>query len=180
MYGRKVKAADLLAGKVPQPVEAEPLYRMLQTSRFALVGETPDAEASEADVSQAKYKAFNKSSSDTDGSQVRLSETTINAEAVHDKEAVDQRRAKLDTLKAKLNQMSSLKKNAGPSSNEKPSLAKAIALYDFNAQQAGDLSFKKGDYIFITQSKPGDDWWTGRSGTADGIFPRNYVQVIND
>ncbi|KAI8929303.1 hypothetical protein BC831DRAFT_444680 [Entophlyctis helioformis] len=39
MYGRKVKASELMTGVIPPPVEAEPLYRMLNTSRFVNVGQ---------------------------------------------------------------------------------------------------------------------------------------------
>ena len=56
----------------------------------------------------------------------------------------------------------------------------AIALYTFEADQAGDLGFKKGDVITIlkrTENKT--DWWTGRIGNREGIFPR-YVVVDLD
>jgi amphiphysin len=37
-----------------------------------------------------------------------------------------------------------------------------IALYDFDAQENGDLSFREGDIITILKmSESSDDWWTG-------------------
>nr|KAJ3417056.1 hypothetical protein HK105_001110 [Polyrhizophydium stewartii] len=45
MYGKHVSARDLLSGKIPPPVEAEPLYRMLGISRFARVGTRGPASA---------------------------------------------------------------------------------------------------------------------------------------
>lgn len=55
----------------------------------------------------------------------------------------------------------------------------ALALFAFDAEQEGDLGFKKGDIITITQRTDNKtDWWTGR--TADGrtgMFPSNYVEA---
>jgi lipid-binding SYLF domain-containing protein len=54
----------------------------------------------------------------------------------------------------------------------------AIALFTFEADQAGDLGFKKGDIINIVQrSDSTDDWWTGELHGRQGIFPANYVQI---
>ncbi|RKP06898.1 hypothetical protein THASP1DRAFT_31287 [Thamnocephalis sphaerospora] len=52
-----------------------------------------------------------------------------------------------------------------------------IALYDFNGQSDGDLSFRAGDRIdIITRTDKTDDWWTGRVGHKTGLFPANYVK----
>ncbi|KAK3303535.1 uncharacterized protein B0T15DRAFT_513699 [Chaetomium strumarium] len=54
----------------------------------------------------------------------------------------------------------------------------AIALYTFEADQPGDLSFKKGDIITVLKKTDSDnDWWTGMIGTRHGIFPSNYVKM---
>ena len=59
------------------------------------------------------------------------------------------------------------------------SKSKAIALYSFAGQQDGDLPFKKGDVITIGQkSGTTDDWWTGKIGAKQGIFPANYVELV--
>lgn len=56
---------------------------------------------------------------------------------------------------------------------------KAVALYSFAGEQDGDLPFKKGDVITIIQkSDSTDDWWTGRVGNQEGIFPANYVELV--
>ncbi|KAK0506021.1 hypothetical protein EDD18DRAFT_1121704 [Armillaria luteobubalina] len=58
-------------------------------------------------------------------------------------------------------------------------VARAIALYNFNAVESGDLSFNKGDVITILQkSDSSDDWWTGKIGDRKGIFPANFVEVV--
>jgi len=57
-------------------------------------------------------------------------------------------------------------------------LPRAIALYNFQAVEPGDLSFFKGDIITVTQmSDKTDDWWTGKLGDRSGIFPANFVEV---
>ena len=49
----------------------------------------------------------------------------------------------------------------------------ARALFTFDADQAGDLGFQKGDVITIVKRTDNEtDWWTGRIGTREGIFPR--------
>lgn len=49
----------------------------------------------------------------------------------------------------------------------------ARALFTFDADQPGDLGFKKGDIITITKrTENSADWWTGRLGDKIGIFPR--------
>jgi hypothetical protein len=55
-------------------------------------------------------------------------------------------------------------------------MSQAEALYDFSAQQSGDLPFKKGDIIHVT-AKDGQ-WWTGSCGGKSGTFPCNYVKEM--
>ncbi|KAI8370307.1 hypothetical protein BD560DRAFT_397059 [Blakeslea trispora] len=55
---------------------------------------------------------------------------------------------------------------------------RARALYAFEGQQPGDLSFREGDVITIVQkTESQDDWWTGKLNGKQGIFPANYVQI---
>ncbi|CAR29110.1 ZYRO0G00792p [Zygosaccharomyces rouxii] len=56
---------------------------------------------------------------------------------------------------------------------------KAVALYTFSGEEYGDLPFRKGDVITILKkSDSQDDWWTGRVGGREGIFPANYVELV--
>ncbi|KAI0316308.1 hypothetical protein OF83DRAFT_1264941 [Amylostereum chailletii] len=58
-------------------------------------------------------------------------------------------------------------------------VARAIALFDFNAVQPGDLSFKKGQVLVITEkSNNVDTWWKGKVDGREGIFPANFVEVV--
>lgn len=54
----------------------------------------------------------------------------------------------------------------------------AVALFTFDADQPGDLGFKKGEIIQITKkTNSTNDWWTGIIGSRTGIFPANYVEL---
>lgn len=54
-----------------------------------------------------------------------------------------------------------------------------VALYTFDADQDGDLGFRKGDIItVIKRTDKSEDWWTGRIGDRVGIFPSNYVEAL--
>ncbi|KAH0841563.1 hypothetical protein AYO21_01199 [Fonsecaea monophora] len=57
----------------------------------------------------------------------------------------------------------------------------AVALFTFDADQEGDLGFKKGDIITITKrTENKTDWWTGRTEDGrTGIFPSNYVETAS-
>lgn len=61
-----------------------------------------------------------------------------------------------------------------------PSRAKyVLALYDYDAQAEGDLSFKKDDKIeLINRTEDANDWWTGKLRGVIGVFPGNYVQEV--
>jgi SH3 domain-containing YSC84-like protein 1 len=49
----------------------------------------------------------------------------------------------------------------------------AIAKFTFDGEQPGDLSFKKGEIITILKRTENEsDWWTGKVGNKEGIFPR--------
>ncbi|KAI1850427.1 hypothetical protein JX265_001388 [Neoarthrinium moseri] len=54
----------------------------------------------------------------------------------------------------------------------------AVAMYNFESDTPGDLTFKKGDVITILKKTENEtDWWTGMIGTRHGIFPSNYVKM---
>ncbi|KAF2641021.1 DUF500-domain-containing protein [Massarina eburnea CBS 473.64] len=66
----------------------------------------------------------------------------------------------------------SMRASAGP--------GQAIAKFTFDADQPGDLGFKKGEIITIVKKTQSEtDWWTGRVGEREGIFPSNYVETID-
>ncbi|WFD33299.1 hypothetical protein MCUN1_000112 [Malassezia cuniculi] len=57
------------------------------------------------------------------------------------------------------------------------------ALYDYEAQQSGDLSFRRGDIIRVISSTGSQDgWWRGeivRAGSrSEGLFPANFCERV--
>ncbi|CAO3678645.1 unnamed protein product [Umbelopsis vinacea] len=62
-----------------------------------------------------------------------------------------------------------------PAEPEAPS---AVALYDYDAGEDNEISFKENQTIRDIQFVS-DDWWSGLSpdGTAVGLFPANYVEL---
>ncbi|RHZ49707.1 hypothetical protein Glove_517g2 [Diversispora epigaea] len=65
-----------------------------------------------------------------------------------------------------------------PITAPKPKIVRnyVIALYDYDAQAEGDLSFKKDDKIeVIERTQNINDWWKGRLDGTIGVFPGNYV-----
>lgn len=51
------------------------------------------------------------------------------------------------------------------------------ALYDFDGQGNGDLSFREGDRIRVMRkTNSTDDWWEGELRGQKGPFPANYVE----
>ncbi|KAF4972404.1 hypothetical protein FSARC_971 [Fusarium sarcochroum] len=54
----------------------------------------------------------------------------------------------------------------------------AVAVYNFDADQPGDLGFKKGEVVTVLKrTESENDWWTGQIGSRTGIFPSNYVKM---
>ena len=54
-----------------------------------------------------------------------------------------------------------------------------VAIYDFEAQADGDLSFKAGDRIEIVEkSASAEDWWTGKLNGVQGVFPGGCLPLL--
>lgn len=59
-----------------------------------------------------------------------------------------------------------------------PALETVTALYDYEAQAEGDLSFTTGDVIEITsRTQNENEWWNGKVHGRQGQFPGNYVRL---
>uniref|UniRef100_A0A8B9GXJ5 Intersectin 2b n=1 Tax=Astyanax mexicanus TaxID=7994 RepID=A0A8B9GXJ5_ASTMX len=48
------------------------------------------------------------------------------------------------------------------------------SLYTYESPEPGDLTFREGDTILVTQRE--GDWWRGSIGDCCGLFPSNYVK----
>jgi len=55
----------------------------------------------------------------------------------------------------------------------------ARALYDFRGETEMDLSFQQGDLIKILD-KPFPEWWEGEVNGRRGLFPVNFVEVMEE
>uniref|UniRef100_A0A674BGH9 Intersectin 2b n=1 Tax=Salmo trutta TaxID=8032 RepID=A0A674BGH9_SALTR len=49
-----------------------------------------------------------------------------------------------------------------------------VALYTYESPEPGDLTFREGDVILVTQRE--GEWWSGGIGDSTGVFPSNYVK----
>ncbi|KFM70235.1 hypothetical protein X975_27218, partial [Stegodyphus mimosarum] len=63
--------------------------------------------------------------------------------------------------------------NGGPQQSDQ-----VVALYPFAGQHHDELTFQKGDIITLVNT---DDpsWWKGELSGVVGLFPSNYVEVLN-
>lgn len=52
------------------------------------------------------------------------------------------------------------------------------ALYDFKAEAADDLAFKRGDQILILEQID-SEWYKGKLNGLEGIFPSAFVRVCS-
>ena len=60
-----------------------------------------------------------------------------------------------------------------------PQIPTAVALYDYEAQAPGDLSFMTGDVIEVTQrGATENEWWTGTLNGKQGQFPGELKRFI--
>lgn len=55
----------------------------------------------------------------------------------------------------------------------------AKALYNYDAKEPGDLSFKKGEIITVCRQID-QNWYYGELNGQDGYFPSSYVQVVSN
>lgn len=64
-----------------------------------------------------------------------------------------------------------------------PAAETVTALYDYEAQAQGDLSFTTGDTIeIISRTQNENEWWTGKIGARQGQFPGKlcaFVRIRN-
>ncbi|KAG2172376.1 hypothetical protein INT43_004918 [Umbelopsis isabellina] len=182
LYGGKVTTKELLNGTIAPPPEADVLYRALN-ARFNTLGSTS------ASYARSQSDAGSMGS----GSSGDLNRNPSIAAPGTLKSPYTQRNADQSSpYSAGRNPPPPAYGSSGgggggggahrapppPPPIRGPKQTTALALYDFNGEQADDLSFRQGDVITIVEkSDSQNDWWTGKAGGRQGIFPANYVQL---
>ncbi|PAV80131.1 hypothetical protein WR25_24742 isoform B [Diploscapter pachys] len=71
---------------------------------------------------------------------------------------------------------------ASTNPSNKHKLETVVALYSFEASSPEELSFRKGEALDVIDHPPHDpDWWLARNNkNAEGLIPRNYIEVISN
>ncbi|CAJ0942223.1 unnamed protein product, partial [Mesorhabditis belari] len=58
-------------------------------------------------------------------------------------------------------------------------IEKAVVLYDYDADRADELSLRENSIVYVLR-KNDDGWFEGVFGGKTGLFPGNYVQLIEE
>ena len=203
LYNSRITARQLLEGGVRPPPAAEPLMRVLNSRVFAgitpsasdaMYNDIPIYDDSHDNVvwegrQGAGYNEgvrTNRTGSTAQANDYEYHDAPRRASTwnddVYDREPNITGRSRTNTIGEDYSFGNSLKPNRPtapkPKFTPKPpssSIGKdqAIALFTFDADQPGDLGFKKGEIITITKrTDNASDWWTGKIGDRTGIFPR--------
>lgn len=191
MYNRRVSAAQLLSGAVPAPIEADPLMRILNARVFSgNVREGGDTTYNDAPVYEDSAEDLH--TNDRRDVAKPPSRSSTWHDDVYDREPATQiqgiNRAYTardeDPYENYDNSRAAEKPKPPRPTAPKPTFGKkadqATAKFNFEGEQDGDLSFRKGDIITILKKTEKDsDWWTGRIGNKEGIFPRQVHPFIS-
>ncbi|KAJ1979407.1 hypothetical protein H4R33_005726 [Dimargaris cristalligena] len=169
-YGRKVSAKELLSGTVPPPREADSLYRALNlrvTARKPSVRATTDY-VTPTTSSQPSSLFSDDYVSSNPAPHLRPQDNNSHA-APQPNMAMPQ----ADNYRS-----GSVNRGPPPPVPSRSKGTYAVAMFDFDGEQAGDLPFRKGDLIRVTkQSENQNDWWEGECNQQTGSFPANYVKL---
>uniref|UniRef100_A0A0N4VS90 SH3 domain-containing protein n=1 Tax=Haemonchus placei TaxID=6290 RepID=A0A0N4VS90_HAEPC len=67
------------------------------------------------------------------------------------------------------------------STQAKSVLECVVALYSFDASTVEELSFRKGERLYIIDHPAHDpDWWLARNSVGQqGLIPKNYIEVVS-
>ena len=83
----------------------------------------------------------------------------------------------LTVSRARAQTMRTAMRSPGAAAAVEQGLMVATAKFYFEGSEDGDLTFFKGDEIVVLSRGEGDNWWRGRVGDQEGMFPGNYAEV---
>ncbi|KAJ1921136.1 hypothetical protein IWQ60_006827 [Tieghemiomyces parasiticus] len=175
-YGRKVSAKELLSGTIPPPREADALYRALnlRVTRTAAAAGRTEYNTTPSSGHQSSPSAFNDDyvshipAADTEAPHLRPSGAPEHP-PLHMPHSDDYRSP---------GRSNSVTRGPPPPVPSRSKGTYAVAMFDFDGEQAGDLSFRKGDLVRVTkQTDNQNDWWDGECNGHNGSFPANYVKL---
>ncbi len=180
-YGAGVTATDLLTGVIRPPPVADSLYRMLDIKFGELAARTPSRKAAgEKESYDVSLEKDNTSTplpkatvldggggSDSFPPPHYSSQATIGTPHYSSQDTIGKRSTPSTETNAD--------KRKVPPLPPKKQIRKCLALYDYKSGVDGDLSFTKGDVIWI--SKEMGEWFEGKKNGEKGIFPSNYVSL---
>lgn len=206
LYNSRITARQLLEGGVRPPPAAEPLMRVLNSRVFAgiqpsasdqMYNDIPIYDDSHDNVVWEGRQGpgynegvrTNRTGSMGQANDYEYNDTPRRAttwnDDVYDREPNNAGRSRTNTIGENYSHSDSKPSRPTapkPKFTPKPSAStgndQAVALFTFDADQPGDLAFKKGEIITITKrTENASDWWTGKIGDRTGIFPR-YVDLL--
>lgn len=190
MYGRSVTAKELLNGTVPPPPEADALYRALG-AKFHTLGNTAASyrrgDLDENGNDQGTGKVYRSTTISKPGTLKRPPAVTAQARsppppAYHHQPAAHSY-GKMEPPQPSSPPTRTMMPSSAPAPSPppvaprrpmpppvKPREPVARALYPYQGEQPGDLSFEEGQVIVIVEKTDSqDDWWTGKIGNQTGV-----------
>ncbi|KAJ3076138.1 hypothetical protein HDU98_005557 [Podochytrium sp. JEL0797] len=173
-YRRKVTAKEILSGGVPPPPAAEELYRALNRRTEQEVDNTFSTGSAPRPQGGGMTNPFSRK--DKDSSSTYSRESAERRDPPYGGNSGVYRTPTTSSLPSP-----EYTRPAPPLSGRLPAPAppagpRVRALYDYEGQRDGDLSFRAGDEIVLVRED--GDWWTGRMGRNEGVFPFNYVERV--
>jgi hypothetical protein len=192
-YGQEVTAKELLNGTIPPPVEADVLYRALN-AKFHNLGNTGTMYQRTVSNDTSLYRNTSVSARGTlrvpgvrqptggygapnlappgqpPTQYQSLPSPAQNSPTYNSPTPAYNSPTYNNTTYPSNNQQAvpPVRPPPIPPQSHKPQ--KARALYDYTSAQAGDLSFREGDIITVTEkTDSSEDWWTGKVNGQSGV-----------
>ncbi|KAI8614012.1 hypothetical protein BC830DRAFT_1129333 [Chytriomyces sp. MP71] len=175
-YRRKVSAKEILSGSVPPPPAAEDLYRALnrRTEQEVNGEDIPSRRATFNPATMFRKNASNDQPANDNISTYSNNSYNGGGSSNYNGGGSSNYNGGSGAYRTPTS-VSSPRPLPGRLPAPAPPANRVVALYDFDGQRAGDLSFRAGDEIVVLK-KNDNDWWDGRIGAREGVFPANYVQ----